>query len=212
MAKKKETNKKGNIFLTILGTLMCIILIPILIVNVTLIVKSYTNKEEVPSFGSYIPMVVLTDSMYPVIESGDLIILKTIEPEYVKKGDIINFFDPTGNGTTTVTHRVIEVTEDATGSLAFRTKGDANNTDDKALVPAENVVGIYETRVPNVGKVAMFMSTTQGLIVCVGIPLILLVSYDFINRKRSDKKLQSDKEALLAEIERLKSEQSKKSE
>ena len=69
--------------LTILGTVLCVILLPILIINLTLIVKSYTNTEEVPSIGGHFPMIVLTDSMYPVIHSGDLIICRTQEPEEV---------------------------------------------------------------------------------------------------------------------------------
>ena len=59
--------------LTVIGTVLCIILIPILIINCTLIIKSFTS-EEVPSVAGKLPLIVLTDSMYPVIESGDLII------------------------------------------------------------------------------------------------------------------------------------------
>jgi len=58
-----------------------------------------------------LPLIVLTDSMYPVIESGDLIICHTAEPEEIQVGDVIAFFDPAGNGTTIVTHRVLEVAE-----------------------------------------------------------------------------------------------------
>ena len=60
--------------LTIVGIIMCVILIPILIVNCTLIVKSFINKEDVPDFGGYLPLIVLTDSMYPEIKGGDLIV------------------------------------------------------------------------------------------------------------------------------------------
>ena len=59
---------------------MCIILIPILLINITLIAKSFINKDEVPSIGGVLP-IVLTDSMHPKIESGDLIICHTAEAE-----------------------------------------------------------------------------------------------------------------------------------
>ena len=93
------SKEKGNLthnILTVVGTVLCVILVPILIINITLIIKSFTNKDEVPSVGGIFPLIVLTDSMYPEIESGDLIINKTIDPEDVKNGDVISFFDPAG--------------------------------------------------------------------------------------------------------------------
>ena len=209
---EKEKTTIINKIMTIIGTVLCIILIPILIINCTLIVKSYTNKGEVPSFGSRFPMIVLTDSMYPEIESGDLIICKQVEVEEVKAGDIICFFDPSGNGTSTVTHRVMEVTKDENGDLAWVTKGDANNVEDKAIVPSSKLVGVYSTRIKGAGNIAMFMQTTQGLIICVICPIILLLAYDVIRRRMYEKKNQEDTDALLKELEALRAEKQKNSE
>lgn len=189
-------------FLTVLGTILCIILIPILIVNVTLLVKSYTNTEDVPSIGGWLPLIVLTDSMYPEIASGDLILCTTVEAEDVKVKDVISFFDPMGSGTAVVTHRVIEIVE-KDGELSFRTKGDNNNAEDQVLVPAGNLVGLYQSRIPGAGSVAMFMQTTPGLIVCVVLPIILLVGYDVLRRRKYDKAKQQDTDALLKELEAL---------
>ena len=207
MAKEKiSTTHK---VLTVIGTVMCVILIPILIVNLTLIIKSYTNQDEVPSIGGYLPMIVLTDSMYPEIKSGDLIICHTAKAEEIKEKDVISFFDPAGNGTSVVTHRVIEIVEEE-GELFFRTRGDNNNTEDKNLVPAENLVGVYKTRIAGAGNVAMFMQSTTGLIICVVLPIILLVAYDIIRRRIYEKNKQNDNDALLAELEALRAEKAQK--
>lgn len=195
--------------LTVLGTVLCIILLPILLINITLIIKSYINADEVPNVGGYLPLIVLTDSMYPEIESGDLIICHTIEGDEVKEGDVIAFFDPAGNGTSIVTHRVTEVTTE-NGGRAFRTKGDANNVEDSLLVPEKNLVGIYKSRIAGAGNVAMFMQTSTGLIVCVVLPLVLLVGYDVIRSKAYESKKQKDTDALLAELEALKAEKAAK--
>lgn len=205
------SKEKGNLthnILTVVGTVLCVILVPILIINITLIIKSFTNKDEVPSVGGIFPLIVLTDSMYPEIESGDLIINKTIDPEEVKNGDVISFFDPAGNGTTIVTHRVVGITSED-GGIAFRTKGDYNNTEDKLSVPGEDVVGVYVARIPNAGHVAMFMQTTTGLIICVVLPIILLVAYDVIRRRIYEKNKKADTDALLAELEALRAEKAK---
>lgn len=209
-AEKKKKPSAGHWILTAIGTALCIVLIPILIVNCTLIVKSFTNKDQVPSIGGIFPMIILTDSMTPEFSSGDLVICHTTDAEAVQKGDIICFYDPEGNGTTTITHRVVDVTTDDNGELAWKTKGDANNTEDGALVPAKNLVGIYQTHISGLGRVAMFMQTTQGLIICVICPIILLVAYDIIRRRIYEKARKKDTDALLAELEALRAEKESK--
>ena len=199
---EKQKNSLGHNILTVIGVILCIILIPILVVNCILIVKSYTS-EEVPDVGGYLPLIVLTDSMYPIIESGDLIICHTQEPEDIAVGDVIAFFDPAGNGSSIVSHRVLEVIEE-NGKISWRTKGDNNNTEDRLPVPANKLVAVYEDiRIPGFGNVALFMQTTPGLIVCVVLPMLLLIGYDMIRRKLYEKANQKDTDQLLAELEEL---------
>ena len=207
MAKEKAS--ATHKVLTIVGIVLCILLIPILLINLTLIAKSYLNKDEVPSIGGKLPLIVLTDSMYPEIESGDLIICNTAEAEDIKVNDVISFFDPAGNGTSIVTHRVVEIVEED-GKISFRTRGDNNNTEDKELVPAENLVGVYKMRIAGAGHIAMFMQSTAGLIVCVVLPIILLVGYDLIRRRIYEKRKKEDTDALLAELEALRVEKAEK--
>lgn len=205
----KEKSSTIHKLLTVIGTVLCIILIPILIINLTLIAKSFLNKDEVPSVGGMLPLIVLTDSMYPEIESGDLIICNTVEAQDIQVNDVISFFDPAGNGTSIVTHRVVEIFEE-NGEIFFRTRGDNNNTDDKEPVPAENLVGIYRMRIAGAGNVAMFMQSTTGLIICVIMPIILMVGYDIVRRRIYDKKKKDDTDALLAELEALRAEKAQK--
>ena len=68
----KEPTSKLHKTLTIVGIVLCVILVPMLIVNCTLIIKSFVNKDEVPNIGGLMPLIVLTDSMYPDIKSGDI--------------------------------------------------------------------------------------------------------------------------------------------
>lgn len=212
MKKTKEKTPIRHKVLTVIGTILCVLLLPVLIINCTLIIKSYTNSSEVPSVGGTFPMIILSDSMKPEFESGDLILCRTTDPEDVKEGDIICFYDPAGNGTTTVTHRVKEVTTDENGDLAWMTKGDSNNIEDTLLVPSKNLIGEYRSHIPGLGNVAMFMQTTQGLILCVICPIILLVAYDMIRRRHYEKASQKDTDALLAELEELRAEKTKKKE
>lgn len=198
---EKQTTPLSHKIQTVIGTILCIILIPILVINCTLIVKSFTS-EEVPDFGGYLPLIVLTDSMYPVIESGDLILCHTLEAEDVQVGDVISFYDPMGNGTSVVTHRVLEIRE-KDGQPTFITKGDNNNVEDQVPVEADDLIAIYLKRIPKAGNVAMFMQTTAGMILCVVCPIILLIGYDLLRRKKYEKAAKQDTDALLAELEEL---------
>lgn len=203
-SQTKEPTTKLHKSLTIIGIILCVILVPILIVNCTLIIKSFINKDDVPSIGGVMPLIVLTDSMAPEIMSGDIIICKTVDAKDVQLGDDIAFFDPAGNGTSIVTHRVIEILEQD-GKLFFRTRGINNNTDDKLAVPADKLVGRYtDVRIPAAGHVALFMQTTTGLIVCVVVPIILFVGYDILRRRMYEKSKGNDMQNLMAELEALK--------
>lgn len=186
---------------------MCIILVPMLIINCTLIIKSFVNEDQVPDFAGVVPLIVLTDSMYPDIQSGDLIFTKTADAEDIEVGDTISFTDPAGNGTSIVTHEVIEIYEEE-GIIYFRTKGINNNTEDKISVPENKLIGEYTGfRIAGAGNLALFMQTLPGLIICVVVPILLFVGYDVIRRRMYEKNNESDVEKLKAELEALRAAQ-----
>lgn len=88
--------------------------------------------------------VVVSGSMEPSLEVGDLILTEPLGDETVGKGDVITFRTPDGE---LVTHRVAAVLED--GSL--RTQGDANASMDSDPVAPEQVEGVGRLVVPLVG-------------------------------------------------------------
>jgi len=206
---RKKSSSVGHKVGAVIGTVLCIFLLPILIINIMLIMRSFTNPDKVPSVGDIFPLIVLTDSMFPEIESGDLIICRTAEPEEIEVGDVIAFFDPAGIGSSVVTHRVTEVMEQD-GSLAWKTKGDANNAEDRLPVPAEKLVGVYSRNIPGLGNVVMFVQSTAGLIVCVVCPILLLVGWDILRRRKYEKGKQADTDALLRELEELRAQRAER--
>ena len=90
------------------------------------------------------------------------------------------------------------------GQTFFRTKGINNNTEDRVSVPADKLVGQYTgVRIALAGNVALFMQTVPGLIVCVVVPIVLLVGYDMLRRRKYEKSRDTDVGALMAELEAL---------
>lgn len=206
MSKVKEKRSVKYKIWMIAGMILCLLMIPIVFINCTLIFRGYTNSEKVPGIGGIVPMIVLTDSMYPSIQSGDLILCHREDAEKVQVGDVIAFFNPDGSGKTVVTHRVAEITKDENGSLAWVTKGDANNTKDPTVVPAKNLVGVYQRRFAKLGDFAMFMQTTEGMLLCVVCPILLLFLCDKIRRRVYENASKKETDALLAELELLRAE------
>ena len=193
--------------LTGIGIALCVLLIPLLIVNVTMIIQSYANKDEVPSFLGVTPLIVLSGSMEPQILEGELIFSTHIDPDDVREEMVISFFDPLSTTGTIVTHKVVEIIDDGDGTVSWRTRGINNNSNDSALVPEENLVGRYRFGIPFAGYVAMFMQSTPGLVVCVAVPLVLFVGYDMLRRRKYDKSKNEDMDALMAELEALRAKQ-----
>ena len=142
MGQDKEKKERNQALLqkvlSVFGIVLCALLLPVLIVNCTMIVKSWINKDEVPTFGGYAPLIVLSDSMSPEIKAGDIIVCKAISAEEVEVGDVISFYDPASKGSGVVTHKVQSINEE-NGKLTFTTYGinnfNANGTnklDDEA--------------------------------------------------------------------------------
>lgn len=189
-----EQSKRAKLpdkILTIAGAIICAILIPLLIANCILLAKSHMNENQIPNLAGMTPLMILTDSMFPEIEAGDMVICQTTNPDKIKKGDVIAYYDPAGSGKSVVTHRVEEVVKTKKDGISWITKGDANNVSDSEPVPEANLVGIYQYRLKGLGNVAMFMQTTKGLLICVVAPLLIWIVYDGIRRQLEERKKKS---------------------
>lgn len=179
MNKKEEKKKKKSLSDWIV-TIACIILVPVLIINLWIMIQSKTNQDKVPSVFGFKPFIVLSGSMEGKILKGDLIITKIIDPETLKINDIIAFRDAQG---TVTTHRIIDEV-DRNGERYFITKGDNNNTQDQNLVSLEDVEGIYVIRIPGVGSMMKSLSEpTTIMIIVLGITILFGVGF-MISSKR----------------------------
>jgi len=185
---KKEKRSTVHRILSILGIVIGSMLLPFLIINIILIIEGYLYPEKVPSLFGVSPMIVVTDSMNPAIQAGDMILAEKVDPNEVQVGDIISFFDPLRAGNTVViTHRVIEVRHLDDGRIQYRTQGDANNQADEIPIPSEKLVGRYRFTIPVWGKVALFLRTLPGFLCFVIIPIILLVVFEVIRRYQENR-------------------------
>lgn len=197
----KEKNGLLQKIVGAVGIALCVVFVPLLLINVTLIVKSYTSPDKVPDFLGYKPFIVLSGSMEPSIMTGDMVFVKETDPDSLKVGDVIAY----KSGSAVVTHRIVEVKSE-NGETRYVTQGDANNAADQGMVKPADVEGIYQRRIAGAGNLAMFMQTTTGMILFVVCPLVLFVLWDVIRRQLESRKEVSRTKELEMELERLRAE------
>lgn len=114
---------------------------------------------------------VVSGSMSPTYNVGDLIYVKEIAPEAVKVGDPITFV--LNEDLVVATHRVIDINYE---DQHFHTKGDANETADAAPVHFKNLIGVPKFSIPKLGYVSDYIQNPPGTYVTVGIVVLLVIA------------------------------------
>jgi signal peptidase len=121
-------------------------------------------------------MVVSSESMVPTLNVGDIILVRGVDPQTVTVGTIIIFHSPY-DYSMPIVHRVAAI--DSQGSLTFfETKGDHNQVRDGWKVPAENLMGVYVSKIPYVGLLSLELRGPLGVaVIILLIALIIAVEY-----------------------------------
>ena len=164
--------------------ILIILLIPILFVSAVILIDAVLHPNEIPSFFGWKPFIVLSGSMETEFESGDLVVVKEVDSNDLKKNDIIAF----RINDIVVTHRIIQV-NDRDGEKTFITRGDINSGEDQWKVEEENIEGIYKFRIKGLGNVAIFLQTPIGMISCLSVPVISLFLLQWFENRRYRKLL-----------------------
>ena len=135
----EETKKKTGWIFTTVNIVLCMLLIPVILINVTVIVSSYIHPHEIPGVFGIKPVAVLSGSMEDTFMTGDLIFVQKTDTSSLKENDVICYLQD-GQA---VTHRIVEVEQGEDGTISYITKGDANNTEDRERVNPEQVQGVW---------------------------------------------------------------------
>lgn len=182
-------NKAVSKTLSVLSIVVIVLLLLILLNNIIFIVAGALDPDGLPTAFGVTPLLVLSGSMEgdeeDAFPEGSIIFL--LEPKDLEEGDVITFYDPSSTKKSMVTHRIVEIIEE-NGSVLYQTQGDVNNTEDKHLVGTGNVIGELWFSVPTLGYVIHFMQQPLGMLLCIGVPVIAFVLWDFFFGRKTDKK------------------------
>ena len=171
--------KTFNWILKIISTAIFVVLVLIIAVLILYIVRvnmlANDNRLGAVRINIY---TILTQSMYPTIKAGDVVVTYKEDNNKYNTGDVITFISQNNAGMT-ITHRVVEVIS-LNDEYSYKTKGDNNNTADNEIINGNNVVGRVVFKVPKAGYIQQFLVSKTGWIVAVILPALGIIIYDLL--------------------------------
>lgn len=102
------------------------------------------------------PVALLSNSMSPIIKRGDVVIVRKLKHDELKKltvGEVIEYRVENIR----IVHRIVRIEQASNGELTFITKGDANSSEDNPVTEAQ-VQGLTKFYVPLVGYPSVWFS------------------------------------------------------
>ena len=130
----------------------------------------------IPFFFGVKSLTVLSGSMEPTIEVGDIVVVRQIPAAEARVGDVVTFRDP-GDRDRLITHRVRRISV-ADGAVSFETKGDANTSVEEWDIAKDGTIGLVMYRVPKLGYVLFYVHGALGRLLLVVVPALLLGAYE----------------------------------
>ena len=117
---------------------------------------------------------VLSGSMEPTYHTGSLIYVKKVDATKLSEGTVITFML---DEDTLATHRIVGVVpdEEDPSVIRYRTKGDANESEDGSLVHYKNVVGTPVFTIPKLGYLANYIQHPPGTYVAISAGALILL-------------------------------------
>jgi signal peptidase len=160
---------KGDLLRRLVKEVISVIIVIVLLVPAVIYVAPFL-------VGGSFSSVVMGGSMEPTIHVGSIVVVRRVNPEGVKVGDVIAF----RTGESKTIHRVIEKVVEG-GSFYFRTKGDANEDPDPWIVKPQDVLGELQLTIPYYGYLIWFAQTPFGIVLFILVPAIILIANEVRN-------------------------------
>jgi signal peptidase len=127
-------------------------------------------------------VVIASGSMSPALEIGDVVIVQGVSPANIRVGDIIVFDSPEEVRTI---HRVTQIQTLSNGTIQFKTKGDANPSEETYWTSEGGVHGRVSYKIPYLGWMALI--PTIPLTIAIIIIIITLLWPEKNRRRRKHK-------------------------
>jgi len=161
-----------------------VIVLVVLAVFLAVFIRHGANGQT--TFFGHPVYSVASGSMTPTFDTGDLIVdtpISAAAAAHLHKGQIITFSTTpavAGSPSLVITHRLYAVVKgpvaNGVQTVEYRTKGDANNAPDLALVSPSAILGLYQgQRIPFGGYVLSTLHQPMTFVILILIPVVYLI-------------------------------------
>lgn len=192
MSKKQESVSKSVVKYAI--TIATLLLVLMAIVNI------------LPFLNKYKTFIIQTNSMQPMINVDDIAVIDTefVEAD-LREGVVIAFYQDILGDTAdeVVVHRIDEISTDEDGNLQVKTMGDFIEVQDEWTLETKDIIGIYNTKIPGVGRYVMFLQSWIGRIVLVADILIIYALFKVLTNKKDEEEENKEVQSNQAEPKKV---------
>lgn len=149
MDDKEKIQKKRNNISIIDDAVFFIVIVLLALLAISIIWQRFFIPEKIPTILGYKFFMVMDGKMDESIGYGDLLITHDIDPDILKKNDVVAFRNNTNRVTV---HRIEEITRDKEGRQ-FVMKTASNEVGDTKYVRDSQIEGSIIRRIPKIGAI-----------------------------------------------------------
>lgn len=160
---------------------------------IVLYVAFYSVLNFVPYFKDRQQFVIVSDSMSPVINRGDLAIInKNFVVEDLATDDIVAFYQGLNNDEVdeVVVHYIAEITTDEFDNIVIKTRRH-NATSyvdwDSWELTEDDIIGVFDYKISRVGSLLMFIESPFGKLVIIIDFIVILWVIEYFKKEAKPK-------------------------
>ena len=168
---KDPPEKKGNTVFIVVRKIFVYLFCLSIVIAAFLFAADQTPNKSIFGYRYY---TVITPSMTPTYLVGDMVFVKIESADNINVDDVITFY-PSSDSEAYLTHRVTQKLVDYqnTGVTCFRTKGDANDSENSFLIDENRVIGTVKFKFPKLGYIVRFIQLKWYFILPLAVMLWL---------------------------------------
>lgn len=162
----------------LITTIRVAIYIAIALFILVVCMQRFSNNKI--SFFNFRMFTVVSQSMIPKYDIGDVLIAREKAPSKIKEGDVISYLGTYGDfKDKVITHRVVGISKDGTGKYFFRSKGDANIVEDP-IVSEDQLYGVVVYKSTILSLIYRIVGTKVGFFLFIIIPILFIIASEMI--------------------------------
>ena len=171
---------KENKIIKVTSVLIRIFITVMLIGFIVAVCLQRFSDNKISIF-KYRMFTVVTGSMYPRYNIGDVLIAKEVKPETIRVGDTISYKGNNGDlKDKVITHEVVKVIKDEkTGKYNFNARGLANIIEDP-MISEDQLFGVVKYKSFLLSVIYKIIKTSIGFYLFIIIPILYIISSEII--------------------------------